>query len=435
MKESLLLVPITAAVEIIQFVIITHASNYSSFLWNFVIRMFIITAFRIYIEPMGKQIDIYLIKLVEHLNSRYQMKFLEDICMIRANANSQSERIKVMIGKNIKWNERTDLEYSIYILLTYTAKTCARFLVPWLLIMMTVFSNEVGLKDTFGLTPKEFRNYIFFWIIAIVPQFVMDPFIINSLEIIYDVRLYDYLSFVAFRYKNRTIRWIAKNNIYDRSISRIHRSADNLCFSTQFYFMICLPIWGILCITYGIIIMKLNSLPPFSDPAIIVITPILWIGIILSRFVLRRVSAIMDLWSLPKHPEKVTLKKVEDAYVKEIADIPTHKLIRSDLGRKIFLQENKEWLIKQLKFVLRYEDFHDKDGYLLKVYHKLADEEKLEEKQQQRQAYIDVQKSKNIKMIMKVTFLLYISMLNLFLRLKSTLKRLQIRSWIVISRI
>jgi hypothetical protein len=59
--------------------------------------------------------------------------------------------------------------------------------------------------------------------------------------------------------------------------------------------------------------------------------------------------------------------------------------MEADLFRKHFIQYNKEWIIKNLKIVIKPDHFEENDGYLLNLYNLLKNEASQEAKEKRRE--------------------------------------------------
>jgi len=67
--------------------------------------------------------------------------------------------------------------------------------------------------------------------------------------------------------------------------------------------------------------------------------------------------------------------------------------MKTDVVRTHFLQQNKVWIIKNLKQVVNMNNFYDNDGYLLKLYQRLVDDELKLQNEKKRLEFIELKKS------------------------------------------
>ena len=56
-------------------------------------------------------------------------------------------------------------------------------------------------------------------------------------------------------------------------------------------------------------------------------------------------------------------------------------MMQTDYFRQLFLVSNKQWIITNLRKYIDVENFYDQEGYLIKVYQSLVDEEEMEKKE------------------------------------------------------
>ena len=108
-----------------------------------------------------------------------------------------------------------------------------------------MFSNETKIPQGYKIREDDLNYYLIFSIIVILPNMIIDIFLLHILEILYGYKLYDYFTYCDYKFRHRNKKWLTFQDL-DKSIQQTWRSLDNMSFSSQYYFVITLTTWGIL---------------------------------------------------------------------------------------------------------------------------------------------------------------------------------------------
>ena len=133
--------------------------------------------------------------------------------------------------------------------------------------------------------------------VIILPQLVIDVFLLHILEITQGYRIYDYFTYCNYRFNVRQQRWLTTAAL-DRSIVHSYRSLDQLCFSSQFYYLISLSTWGIIFLYLGVTCMIRNNHNPFADPTLCIWILFITVGSVVLKWLLNTCSRRLGLWKL-----------------------------------------------------------------------------------------------------------------------------------------
>ena len=263
----------------------------------------------------------------------------------------------------------------------FTRQTQALFIYPAMMVLIIIYAEQTQFVQLFQIKSSDLLYYLVFSLIIIIPQLIVNIFLLHTLEIVRGIRLFDYFTFAAFRYKTRLTNWINNHWPLDRSISSAWRSIDSMCFSSQFYFAITISTWGILLLMFGLIIILNNACPIFQDPYlfyyIVTLSPIIFIGVILAK----QLFYALGIWEIYK--KKAERKAAEERNIGlgvcPLDYFKNEKILledmHNDLFKAKFLSNNKEWIINNLKGIISKNDTAGK-----KIYEKIivdADAERL----------------------------------------------------------
>merc|ERR1719420_1346909 len=139
-------------------------------------------------------------------------------------------------------------------------------LAPYLIALIRWFNVETQIPQMFGILLGDLTYYGLFGLAVMPFQVMMDIIMNHATEMAYGVRVYDYMIFAKWRWKNRTTRWLFDDPRFDDSISPSVQTANHLCFSPQFYFITAYYSWGIVMVLLGVTALLRYQFNPFADP-------------------------------------------------------------------------------------------------------------------------------------------------------------------------
>jgi hypothetical protein len=65
----------------------------------------------------------------------------------------------------------------------------------------------------YGINPVDLFYYTVFSIVMIPSKYLMDVFLLNTLELVHGWRLYDYIAYQKYRFSVRESRWQIKSQV------------------------------------------------------------------------------------------------------------------------------------------------------------------------------------------------------------------------------
>ena len=107
--------------------------------------------------------------------------------------------------------------------------------------------------------------------------------------------MYDFFTYCDFRFRSRRRKWLGQQEL-DRSIVPSWRSIDNMCFSSQYYFVSTTATWGIIFSYLGLTMMIRASYNPFADPVLVINLIIILVCVLPIKFFLKSIGTLMRLW-------------------------------------------------------------------------------------------------------------------------------------------
>ena len=152
---------------------------------------------------------------------------------------------------------------------SYTSLTQAVFMSPLILTLLILYDQETKMPQNYSIRFSDLYYYLIFSCVIIIPQLIVNIFLLHTLEIVHGFKLYDYFTYCHYKFKNRNRKWMGKTNNMDRSIVNAWRSLDLLCFSSQFYYTASIVTWGMLFLVFGLTAMIRNKYTGFGDIAFV----------------------------------------------------------------------------------------------------------------------------------------------------------------------
>lgn len=227
-----------------------------------------------------------------------------------------------------------------------------------------MYADESQIPQNYGIQNSNLYIYLIVALVLIIPQLIVNIFLLHSTEIVQGVKLFDYFTFAAFRYKTRTTSWFSLHNPLDRSIASDWRSLDQTCFSSQFYFAVSTCTWGIMMNIFGLITMFNNSYSPFADPFLSYFITITFFAAVAVSYVLRLLRKMAKIWEINRRdPERRGVR----LGICPLDHFNSERILLSEMHNELFkhkfLSTNKEWLIHNLAGIIENEGEKGKSIY------------------------------------------------------------------------
>merc|ERR1711943_54713 len=228
--------------------------------------------------------------------------------------------------------------------------------------------------------------YIVFSLVIIPFQYVSDILCLQVLELTHGWKIYYYLVYTRYRFLQRETRWKGLEDSLDECIEEGMRTIDQMCFSSQFYFMNTLMVSGIILLVMAIEIMLRADYNMFGDVAAL---PLALYTITLCYMVQR--TALYCAWRFKfwkiKHentawhstpededdgvPRWDELEKIKGASHEAYL---MNQRITSETFRYKFLNYNRAWLVAQLPSILTPRTLRRSRPYLINQFTRILNQ-------------------------------------------------------------
>lgn len=227
---------------------------------------------------------------------------------------------------------------------TYAGQTQAVFLNPIVLLFIILFANETKIPQNYQIRLSDLRYYFFFTVVVIIPQLVIDVFLLHVLEVTHGYKIYDYFTYCDYRFTIRTKKWVTQNYL-DRSIVHCFRSLDALNFCSQFYYIIALTTWGIIFLYLGFTAIIRNAYNPYADPTLVLFGVIVVAITKPTHVLLRFIANKIGLWKISGDDRHVVEMDMINRLDKGVRHKTLVKNLKTNPFRYKFLMVNREWIV------------------------------------------------------------------------------------------
>ena len=149
------------------------------------------------------------------------------------------------------------------------------FSVPFYLFVL-IFVEQLSIKAFYG--NRDVEVAVIFGFLMVMAQLIIDVFVQNILESVYEWRLTDYIDKAKVRFQERSTEWVLETQLqtldavnyayFEIPMYLQRRKLHHFCFSDQYYFILGVMTWGLLLAIYGafILVMRYQDENVFYAP-------------------------------------------------------------------------------------------------------------------------------------------------------------------------
>jgi hypothetical protein len=78
------------------------------------------------------------------------------------------------------------------------------------LLFIIFFADETKIPQRYQIRQADLYYYLLFCIIIILPQMVIDVFLLHVLETVHGYKIYDYFTYCDYRFRIRSEKWLCR---------------------------------------------------------------------------------------------------------------------------------------------------------------------------------------------------------------------------------
>ena len=352
--EVMLLTPISVGLQLTAGLVTIAADDFTDFTMGYYLELIIGLIEFIYLDAF----IAYMAKLVPSIRRKISLRL-----RLRRQRNLKQQ----LVGDKII-EEDSIVEDLMGFLTAYGTATASLYMTPFMIYFYWAFNDQLQLSFLFGFRKKDLIIYLLFAIVIVPFQIVIDIFIFNTQELFHGWKVYEYMKYARYRFNNRTARWKGLEKSYDESIDYSLRTVDQMCFSSQFYFVLGIGGTGSFLFVLSLSMMLRAQYNMFEDILFGLVVAVTLGLCVIARKVFLTLADIVGLW-------KISQAQMDDGMINE-DDLPTDFQsfdrakdtdrdtegtgrgeftmadLTTDTFRRKFLEHNRMWLIDQLAELL-----------------------------------------------------------------------------------
>lgn len=249
------------------------------------------------------------------------------------------------------------------------------YFTPYMVFLWMQYREQIGIPGAYNIRQSDMLIYMMFQLCLIPFQPFFDIFNHACNELFWGWKTYEYLVYSRYRFLQRETRWKGMENTLDECIEEDKRTLDQMCFSSQFYFMVTIGLSGIMFFAFGYEVMKFSGYNVFADWGMIYLVIYMSaIHVIYERAVIF-IGWHLKVWKIKHENTEWHLKLAEE----DELDIPDwedvkgasheaylmNQRITSETFRYKFLNYNRTWIINQLPQLLTPRTLRRSRPYLI----------------------------------------------------------------------
>ena len=364
LRDALICVPYTVLVLVVLALSVQGSNRFFGFIINYLVMLGTTAALRLYFFPWYNNFIITM----PLRRMRWKLWMESGVKKTADQRLSDEQQLRAIAANCAVETESMEPILESYIF--YSAEATALVMAPFfqlLIYILDALPQLQGAQGPFAITgiPGFYRinashlfYYTIFSVVLIPTQLIMDIFLANALEVYHGWNFFEYVSFQRYRFSNRDKRWHMASLVVDTSITEHLQSADRMCFSSQYYFLLSGYAWSAIVLLLGIMIQFNQKYNMFVDWVNVLNVAITLLIAIAAKRLLYFLGKNCGLWS-----RKTLDGTVEDEIGTNLAmtegdagalavERIEQAAMNSERFRRLFVDRAKPWLLSQLHVML-----------------------------------------------------------------------------------
>jgi len=302
LNEELLKVPIAAAYCMTQCIMTLGTNDFLDFIFTYMVNYSFSFLSRLYIDPYFKKVVGWLRDVIGKFLDQALLLLPKWLIYKKPVPKAEEAAIDPTAGKKrtvqgVAKGETETVEPILGMLSCYSGRTLVALNFPVMIMIFMVFRDDTGMPELYTIRRQDMEYYLLFTVIIIFFQICADIFVHGALENFHGWKIYDYLIYTRYRFLQRETRWKGMEDTLDECINDSMRSLDQMCFSSQYYFMLSLYMNGLMLVVLGMEMMIRNDYGMWSDPVML----ILLIFILCVAYLSENILKILSVWVSSTH--------------------------------------------------------------------------------------------------------------------------------------
>ena len=185
----------------------------------------------------------------------------------------------------------------------YSVDTLGSIVSPLTVVVLYLFKEEFEVSQLYGMRSADLVFFMYFSMFLVPALWVVDIFLFNLNELLYNWKLFEYVQFCNERFANRSRRWVGLDNTINEELPPDLRALDQMCLSVQFYLLGSLHTAGIVMSVLGYMLVLHQKHNLFGDPMAVPLFIIVSFCLKFSKRMLLRVVDRYKIWHVDGEDE------------------------------------------------------------------------------------------------------------------------------------
>ena len=217
-----------------------------------------------------------------------------------AAAQKSGQPVPVMTPELEALGVMTDMLQSMY---RFSVDSLGTVVSPITIGVLFLFRREYNIAELYGIRDQDLLFFMLFAIVMIPALWICDIFLHNSLELIWNWKLFEYIEFCSERFRNRSRRWVGLDTSINEELPADLRTLDQMCMSGQFFFLGSFHATGIVMTVLGYMLVLHKQHNMFGD---MMVMP-LWIMVVLMlrlmKILVMKIADKLQIWMVEGEQE------------------------------------------------------------------------------------------------------------------------------------
>ena len=275
LTEKLIALPFECALQTGQYVMTLGAAGFLAFIQANVVELSVMVFMRVAVHPI-----------------KFRLQRIIKFRIAVQAAQRSGNPVPVMTPELEAIGLMSDMLNLMY---RFSVDTLGSIVSPIAIIILWLFREQFEVTKYYGMRSADL---IYFWLFSmfLVPAlWVVDIFLFNLNELLWNWKLFDYVQFCNDRFANRTRRWIGLDNRINEELPPDLRALDQMCLSMQFYLLGSVHCSGIVFAVLGYMLVLHQDHNLFGDPMVMP----LFIGVSMFLNLAKRLTLrVADRWQI-----------------------------------------------------------------------------------------------------------------------------------------
>jgi hypothetical protein len=176
---------------------------------------------------------------------------------------------------------------------------------PIAVVVIYLFKEQFEVSKYYGIRSTDLVYFLLFSAFLVPALWVIDIFLFNLQELLWNWKLFEYIQFCNERFANRTRRWVGLDNTINEELPPDLRALDQMCLSVQFYLLGSLHCSGIVFAVLGYMLVLHQEHNLFGDPVVIPLFLVVSLFLTVSKIAAMKIADRFKIWMVEGEYEYV----------------------------------------------------------------------------------------------------------------------------------